>query len=93
MSSGRLVWANSLRGTAAAMVMVGHLMVATIVIQRIAEDSVRAPAGTQLVDSLGIARAVQGLGFDFTGAGVCIFFLSGLATSVRCASTVAADSW
>lgn len=82
MNGGRLAWANSLRGIAAATVMVGHVMVGTISMQRIAEASVRYPVGQQLVDDLGVERAVDWLGFDFMGAGVCLFFLlSGLVIS------------
>ena len=81
----RLVWANSERGIAAALVMVGHLLVATVLLQPWIEEKIGFAAGRPLTDYGQVALSTA-LGVDVMGVGVVLFFLiSGLviARSLR----------
>lgn len=74
----RLIWANSSRGVASAAVMLGHILVAVVVLQSWVEDSIGIDVGRPLVD-YGLAAATRATGIDVMAAGVCLFFLlSGL---------------
>ncbi len=81
-SGPRLVWANSLRGIAAALVMLGHLLLGVVAMQAFAESSVRFPVGAALQDPLHLGQVAHAIPFDVMGSGVCLFFLlSGLVIS------------
>lgn len=74
----RLVWANSSRGLAAAAVMLGHLLVALVLLQPWVEESIGISVGRPLTD-YGQGALTATTGFDVMAAGVCLFFLiSGL---------------
>lgn len=78
--SQRLPWANSLRGVAAALVLIGHLIIGVVPMQLFAQSSVRFELSQPLNDDLDLQRL--GTGIDMMGAGVCLFFLlSGLVIS------------
>lgn len=80
--SARLAWANSLRGLAAVMVMVGHLFIGVVALQAYSETIVGYSPGVPVGDALHLAWLADLLGFDVMGAGVCVFFLlSGLVIS------------
>lgn len=86
MSVARLQWANALRGVAAVVVMLGHLLLATTALQSWAEDTTGITAGRPIGDPAGLGALTQRSGVDLMGAGVCLFFLiSGLviARSLR----------
>lgn len=72
---GREAWANSLRGIAAAAVMLGHLVGATVLLQAWVGETVGFPPGPQLTDPFGLAHLLAAGGLDLMGAGVCLFFL------------------
>lgn len=78
-TASRIPWANSLRGAAALSVMLGHLMVALVLQQALAQWVTRIPEPADLTAALPLANALDALPFDLMAAGVSAFFLlSGL---------------